>query len=114
MHRPIVLQIRQINIPARLQAIRDAASCGKQIAISLAHRITLCSIGCLHMTSLLWDSGSCRPQTQIYKPLFPVFFRQFLDFSPYEHHIFVHDESSLCFLGLVDLNIHKQCKTQAS
>ncbi len=24
--------------------------------------------------------GSCRPQTQVYKPLFPAFFSQFLDF----------------------------------
>ncbi len=44
---------------------------------------------------------------QVYKPLF-------LDFSPYEQHIFVHDEISLCFLDLVDLSIHKQRKTQAS
>ncbi len=58
--------------------------------------------------------GSCRPQTQVYKPLFPAFFSQFLDFSPYEQHIFIHDESSLCFLDLVDLSIHKQRKTQAS
>ncbi len=40
-HRPIVLQIRPINIQARLQATRDTASCGKQIAIPLAQRITL-------------------------------------------------------------------------
>ncbi len=40
-HRPIMLQIRPINIKARLQATRDAASCGKQIAIPPAHRITL-------------------------------------------------------------------------
>ncbi len=33
---------------------------------------------------------------------------------PYEQHIFVHDKSSLCFLGLTDLSIHKQRKTQAS
>ncbi len=58
--------------------------------------------------------GSCRTQTQVYKPLFPAFFSQFLDFSPYEQHIFIHDESSLCFLDLVDLSIHKQRKTQAS
>ncbi len=58
--------------------------------------------------------GSCRPQTQVYKPLSPAFFSQFLDFSPYEQHIFVHDESSLCFLGLADLSIHKQRKNQAS
>ncbi len=105
-HRPIVLQIRPINIQARLQETHDAASNGKQIAIPPAQRITLwCpplpanflkselpqpsslrrvtlrSIGCLHMTSLLWDSGSCRPQAQVYKPLFPAFFSQFLDFS---------------------------------
>ncbi len=66
------------------------------------------SPSCLHMMSLLWDSGSCRLQTQVYKPFFPAFFSQFLDFSPYEQHIFIHDESSLCFLGLVDLSIHKQ------
>ncbi len=35
-------------------------------------------------------------------------------FPPYEQHIFVHDKSSLCFLSLTDLNIHKQRKTQAS
>ncbi len=117
----------------------DTTSCGKQIAIPLAQRITLwcpplpanflkrelpqpsslcrvtlCSIGCLHMMSLQWDSGSCRPQTQVYKPLFPVFFSRFLDFSPYEQHILVHNENSLSFLGLVDLSIHKQSKTQAS
>ncbi len=105
-HRPIVLQIKPINIQARLQATCDAASCGEQIGIPPAQRITLwCpplpanslkkelpqpsslrrvtlrSIGCLHMTSLLWDSGSCRPQAQVYKPLFPAFFSQFLDFS---------------------------------
>ncbi len=40
-HRPNVLQIRPINIQARLQAIRDAASCGKQIALPLAQWITL-------------------------------------------------------------------------
>ncbi len=34
-HRLIVLKIRPINIQARLQATRDAASCGKQIAIPL-------------------------------------------------------------------------------
>ncbi len=44
---------------------------------------------------------------QVYKPLF-------LDFSPYEQHIFVHDEISLCFLDLVDLSVHKQRKTQVS
>ncbi len=94
-----MLQIRPINIQARLQATRDAASCCKQIAIPLAQRITLwCpnllkrvlpqpssrvmlrSIGCLHTTSLPWDSGSCRPQTQVYKPLFPAFFSQFLEY----------------------------------
>ncbi len=80
---------------------------------SSLRRVTLRSIGCLHKTSLLWDSGSCRPQTQVYKPHFPVFFSQFLDFSPYEQYIFVHNERSLCFLGLVDLIIHKQHKTQA-
>ncbi len=46
-----------------------------------------------------------RPQTQVYKPLFPAFYRQFLDFSPYEQHIFVHDKSSFYFLGLADLSI---------
>ncbi len=46
-HRPIVLHIRQINIQARLQATRDAASCGKQIAIPLAQRITLWCPLCL-------------------------------------------------------------------
>ncbi len=40
-HQPIVLQFRPINIQARLQATRDAASCGKQIAIPLTQRITL-------------------------------------------------------------------------
>ncbi len=40
-HRPIVLQIRPINIQARLQATRDAALCSKQIAIPLTQRITL-------------------------------------------------------------------------
>ncbi len=35
-HRPIVLQIRPINIQARMQATRDAASCGKQIDIPSA------------------------------------------------------------------------------
>ncbi len=40
-HRPIVLQIRPINIQARMQATRDAASCGKQIDIPLVQRITL-------------------------------------------------------------------------
>ncbi len=39
--QPIVLQIKPINIQARLQATRDAASCGKQIAIPLAQQITL-------------------------------------------------------------------------
>ncbi len=131
-----MLQIRPINIQVHLQATHDTDLCGKQIAFPLALRITLwCPplpanflkrelpqppslrrvtlrlIGCLHMTSLLWDSASCRPQTQVYKPLFPASFRQFLDFSPSEQHIFVHDESSLCFLGLADLSIHKQQKT---
>ncbi len=82
--------------------------------LSLLRRVTFCSIGCLHMTSLLWDYGSCRLQTQVYKPLFPAFISQLLDFSPYEQHIFVHNESFLCFLGLADLSIHKQHKTQAS
>ncbi len=36
-----MLKIRPINIKARLQATRDASSCGKQIAIPLAQRITL-------------------------------------------------------------------------
>ncbi len=40
-HQPIVLEIRPINIQACLQAKRDAALCGKQIAIPLAQRITL-------------------------------------------------------------------------
>ncbi len=40
-HRQIVLQIRLIYIQARLQATRDAALCGKQIAIPLSQRITL-------------------------------------------------------------------------
>ncbi len=35
-------------------------------------------------------------------------------FPPYEQHMFVHDKSSLCFLRLTDLSIHKQHKTQAS
>ncbi len=35
-------------------------------------------------------------------------------FLLYEQHIFIHDKSSLCFLGLTDLSIHKQHKTQAS
>ncbi len=58
--------------------------------------------------------GSSQPQTQVYKRLFTALFSQFLDFSPYEQHIFIHDKSALCFLGLVDWSIHKQCKTQAS
>ncbi len=37
-HRPFVLQISPINIQARLQATRDAASCSKQIGIPLAQR----------------------------------------------------------------------------
>ncbi len=37
----MVLQIRPINIQARLQATRDAASCCKRIAIPLAQQITL-------------------------------------------------------------------------
>ncbi len=41
LHRLIVLQIRQINIQARLQATHDGASWCKQIAIPLAQRITL-------------------------------------------------------------------------
>ncbi len=45
---------------------------------------------------------------------FSCVFSQFLHFPPYEQHIFVHDESSLCFLGLANLSIHNQCKTQAS
>ncbi len=99
-HRPIALQIRLINIPVRLQAIRDAASCGKQIAISLALRITLCSIGCLHMTSLLWDSGSCRPQMQIYKPLFPVFFSgNFLTF-PLMNNTFSYTMKAPCVFSV--------------
>ncbi len=90
-----MLQIKPINIQACLKATHDAALCCKQIAIPLAQwitlwcpplpanflkrelpqpsslsRVTLHSVGCLHMTSLLWDSGSCRPQTQVYKPLF--------------------------------------------
>ncbi len=40
-HRPIVLQIRPINIQAQLQATCDAASCGKQVALPLAQQITL-------------------------------------------------------------------------
>ncbi len=78
---------------------------------SSLHRVTSRSLGFLHMTSLLWDSGSGRPQAQVYKPLFPAFFTQFLDFSPYEQNISVHNESSSCFLVLVDLSIHKQRKT---
>ncbi len=34
----------------------------------------------------------------------------FLDFSPYEQYIFVHDKSSLCFHGFTDLSLHKQRK----
>ncbi len=120
---------------ARLQATRDAASCCKQIAIPLAQRITLWCPPLpsnflkreLPQLSSLRDASFNRlfahdviavglrlMSTQVYKPLFPAFFSQFLDFSPNEQHIFVHDESSLCFLGLVDLSIHKQRKTQAS
>ncbi len=46
-HRPIVLQIRPINIQAQLQATCEAASCGKQIALPLAQRITLWCPLCL-------------------------------------------------------------------
>ncbi len=48
---------------------------------------------------------------------FPAFFSQFLDLPPplppYEQHIFVHDKSSLWFLSLTNLSIHKQRKTKA-
>ncbi len=35
-------------------------------------------------------------------------------FPPYEQHMLIHNKRSLCFLGLTDLSIHKQLKTQAS
>ncbi len=75
------------------------------LSIYICLLLTICTHG--H-----YPIGSCRPQ--VYKPPFPVFFSQFLDFSPYEQYILVHDESSLCFHGLTDLSIQKQRKTQAS
>ncbi len=50
-------------------------------------------------------------QTQVYKPIFPAFFSQFLDFFLL---MFKDDKMSLCFLHLIDVSIHKQRKTQAS
>ncbi len=77
---------------------------------SSLRRVTLRSIGCLQVIAV----GLRLLSTQVYKPLFPAFFSQFLDFSPYEQHIFCTLSSSLCFLGLVDLSIHKRHKTHAS
>ncbi len=44
--------------------------------------------------------GSCRPQTQDYKPLFPVFFSQFLDFSPLMNNTFSYTIISPCVFSI--------------
>ncbi len=99
-YRPIVLQIRPINMQAHLQATCDATQCGKQIICTWRH---CCG-----------TPAPVNRRRRFTSHFFLRFISQFLQFSPYEQHIFIHDESSLCFLGLADLIIHKQCKTQAS
>ncbi len=60
---------------------------------SSLRRVTLRSIGCLQVIAV----GLRLLSTQVYKPLFPAFFSQFLDFSPYEQHIFVHFQAPCVF-----------------
>ncbi len=59
--------------------------------------------------------GSSRPQTQVYKTLFPAFFSQFLDFSLLMNNTCSYTIKGPCVvLHLTDLSIHKQRKPQIS